>query len=120
MGEKLPVREASRHAGVTTNTIRRWCDTGKLPHTRTAGGDRRIDIDDLDAIINPGTPRKHVDQNPATHIAGWAATSDEWAGWTPDQTTSTTKLEALAIDARAVIRNLQTICDEIGDELDFR
>lgn len=40
---KLTVGQVAELFGVTTPTVRRWADEGKLPCTRTLGGDRRFD-----------------------------------------------------------------------------
>jgi excisionase family DNA binding protein len=46
----LSVQHAARRLGVSPVTIRRWTTTGFLPCTRTAGGHRRIDSDDIDEL----------------------------------------------------------------------
>jgi excisionase family DNA binding protein len=46
----LSVQQAARKLGVSPVTIRRWTATGFLPCTRTAGGHRRIDDDDIDEL----------------------------------------------------------------------
>jgi molybdopterin-binding protein len=35
--------EAAQLLGVSTDTVRRWADAGRLPTVRTAGGHRRVD-----------------------------------------------------------------------------
>jgi excisionase family DNA binding protein len=42
--------KAARRMGVTTGTVRHWTDSGFLPCTRTAGGHRRIDTQDLEEL----------------------------------------------------------------------
>jgi|SRR5438552_18837238 len=37
------VGEAAELLGVSTDTVRRWVDSGQLPSTRTTGGRRRVD-----------------------------------------------------------------------------
>ncbi len=58
--ERLTVGEAARFAGVDVKTIRRWCDTGKLPVTRPdTSTHRRIARSDLLRILNgPVTPQQ--------------------------------------------------------------
>lgn len=55
MTETLPRKVGCAHVaalfGVTTRTIRMWADDGKLPHTRTLGGDRRFDLAEIERII---------------------------------------------------------------------
>jgi excisionase family DNA binding protein len=46
----LSVQQAARRLGVSPVTIRRWTATGFLPCTRTAGGHRRIDENDIDDL----------------------------------------------------------------------
>jgi excisionase family DNA binding protein len=44
----LTVGEVARIADVTPETVRAWCDTGRLPHQRTPGGTRQRLVDELD------------------------------------------------------------------------
>jgi excisionase family DNA binding protein len=37
----LSPRDAAERLHVTPQTLRRWAETGKIDHTRTAGGARR-------------------------------------------------------------------------------
>src|SRR5512137_1886685 len=46
----LTVQQAARRLGVSPVTVRRWTATGFLPCTRTAGGHRRIDENDIDDL----------------------------------------------------------------------
>jgi len=46
----LNVQRAARRLGVSPVTIRRWTATGFLPCTRTAGGHRRIAVEDIDEL----------------------------------------------------------------------
>ena len=50
MSSYLSVQLAARRLGVSPVTIRRWTATGFLPCTRTAGGHRRIAVDDIDEL----------------------------------------------------------------------
>jgi excisionase family DNA binding protein len=50
MGAFLSVQHAARRLGVSPVTIRRWTATGFLPCTRTAGGHRRIAVDDIEEL----------------------------------------------------------------------
>lgn len=45
---KLTVGQVADLFGVTVPTVRRWADDGKLKATRTLGGDRRFDAEDID------------------------------------------------------------------------
>ncbi len=50
MSDFLSVQHAARRLGVSPVTIRRWTATGFLPCTRTAGGHRRIAVDDIEEL----------------------------------------------------------------------
>lgn len=41
-GERLRLGEAADRLGVSPETVRRWADEGRLPATRTAGGQRTV------------------------------------------------------------------------------
>lgn len=57
----LTVSEAAAYAGVDISTIRLWCDNGRLPHSRTPGGHRRIRAGDLTALLRPPAVRARRD-----------------------------------------------------------
>ena len=40
-------RQVAELLGVSVDTVRRWCDEGRLPTARTAGGHRSVDGADL-------------------------------------------------------------------------
>lgn len=48
----LTVAEASKIAGVSTESIRRWTNSGKLRTYRSAGNHRRIKTSDLMRLID--------------------------------------------------------------------
>jgi len=51
----LSVEDAARYLEVSTSTIYRWCDEGKLRFYKLAGtGRRRFRREDLDALYQPG------------------------------------------------------------------
>ena len=120
MGEQLAVREAARIAGVDGDTIRRWCDSGRLAHFRTAGNQRRIDRDALESLLTPGVPRRAASVDPLTQIGTWASMTDEWAGWEPGTLVGETALRSAEVDLRGLIRNLGYMLTEVEDELDRR
>ena len=41
----VPAREAARSLGVSSATLRRWADAGKIGFHRTPGGQRRYDVE---------------------------------------------------------------------------
>ncbi|MFF0912000.1 HTH DNA binding protein [Exiguobacterium phage phiExGM16] len=43
--KKLTAGQVAELFGVRVETVRRWCEDGKLRCTRTLGGDRRFDAD---------------------------------------------------------------------------
>ncbi|MGQ0632903.1 MAG: helix-turn-helix domain-containing protein [Sporichthyaceae bacterium] len=47
----LTVGETARRFAVAENTIARWCDSGYLKATRTAGGHRRIDAAHANRVL---------------------------------------------------------------------
>ena len=71
----MTITEAARAAGVTPDTIRRWCDSGKLPAIRTGGNHRRIDEQGLYAMLSDG-PTAALSLSPATKDL--AAVIDNW------------------------------------------
>jgi len=44
---KLTVPDVAELFGVNERTVRRWADEGKLTTTRTLGGKRRFDADEI-------------------------------------------------------------------------
>jgi excisionase family DNA binding protein len=46
---------AAQIAGVTTRTLARWADEGRLPVVRLPGGDRRYRRADVEAMMAPNT-----------------------------------------------------------------
>jgi excisionase family DNA binding protein len=45
MKESLTPKQVARAIGVSESSLKRWCDRGLLPSTKTAGGHRRMTID---------------------------------------------------------------------------
>jgi excisionase family DNA binding protein len=50
------VRQAATALGVSTGSIRRWSDIGRLETTRTPGGQRRFSQEQIDAFIGSLSP----------------------------------------------------------------
>jgi excisionase family DNA binding protein len=49
--EFLSPRQIARATGLSESSIKRWCDTGRIPATRTAGGHRRIALEDVQQYL---------------------------------------------------------------------
>ena len=57
--EWLTLGQAAKYLGVAQSTVRKWCDTGRLPAFYTPGGHRRFRRSDLDAFLgSSGRPRR--------------------------------------------------------------
>lgn len=50
-GPLIRLNRAAKKAGVTTRSITRWQDAGDLTDHRTNGGHRRVDLDELRALL---------------------------------------------------------------------
>ena len=48
----LRLSEAAALLGVHPDTLRRWSDEGKVPVSRTPGGERRFSREDIDAVYS--------------------------------------------------------------------
>lgn len=48
--ERIGVSEAAQMLGFSVDTVRRAADAGKIPHTRTPGGQRRFNRADIEAL----------------------------------------------------------------------
>lgn len=53
--EYLRLSEAAAALGVHPDTLRRWADKGRVPVTRTPGGERRFARADVEAVYQ-GSP----------------------------------------------------------------
>jgi excisionase family DNA binding protein len=51
------VSEAATVLGVSTGSVRRWSDQGRLETTRTPGGQRRFSQQQIDAFLGSLNPR---------------------------------------------------------------
>jgi len=94
----LTPKDLADAIGVSESSMRRWVDSGRLKMTRTAGGHRRIEINEAIRFIREsGTPVVHpeilglADITSATQLKGpdeqgcstrWLAAIARWrAGW---------------------------------------
>lgn len=49
----LTPADVARMFNVSTNTVAKWADDGRLPSFRTPGGQRRFRRDDIEALLAP-------------------------------------------------------------------
>jgi molybdopterin-binding protein len=64
MSELLRPGEAAALLGLSVDTVRRWCDDGRLAHTRGAGGRRLIDGADLARVLAEMAPENPTAERP--------------------------------------------------------
>lgn len=64
MSEVLKPGEAAALLGLSVDTVRRWCDDGRLAHTRGAGGQRLIDGADLARLLTETAPEDPTASRP--------------------------------------------------------
>lgn len=117
------IGEAARIAGVAPITIRRWCDTGRIPHSYTAGGHRRIPVHALTA--EPA----ELDRLPAKKTApnrvipALSRIADDWVNWAPTDRISDDTLAQIAdaIDGGSIgtglLGDLARIAEQCRNEL---
>jgi hypothetical protein len=60
----LTLGEAARHAEVSPETMRRWCDSGKVAHERTASGGRLIEAASLQQYLGTRAKAASSPQEP--------------------------------------------------------
>ncbi len=56
MSEVLRPGEAASLLGLSVDTVRRWCDDGRLAHTREPNGRRLVDAADLARLLTESAP----------------------------------------------------------------
>jgi len=47
----ISMSEAARILGVSAQTIRTWCSSGKMKHSRTPGGHRMFKLSDVERMM---------------------------------------------------------------------
>lgn len=52
MKQLISVKEAAKHADVSTQTVRRWIQSGELPAVKVSARLYRLDPEDLNQFIN--------------------------------------------------------------------
>jgi molybdopterin-binding protein len=70
----IRIGRAAEMLGVTVDTVRRWADSGRLRTIRSAGGQRRVPIDEVTRLITErrqaSTDRAIVAQSARNRFAG--------------------------------------------------
>lgn len=61
MANFLTVSETARELDVAAQTVRAWADTGKLPTSRTAGGQRIFQRADVERLIAKRQARRDAE-----------------------------------------------------------
>lgn len=57
MTKLLTPKQVARAVGVSESTLKRWCDRGRVPVVRTAGGHRRLRMDEVVQCVRDGVFR---------------------------------------------------------------
>lgn len=77
VGRWLSIDAACRLLGVDQSTLRRWSDQGKIPVSRTPGGHRRYNEEDLRAFMQGQTrPRRRMTHRLLTDLSFSAYETD--------------------------------------------
>lgn len=66
-------REVGNRYRVDESTVRRWCETGKVPAAKTPGGQWRIHVDAVNAIGAKGLPER---PRPQPALPVWQGVTD--------------------------------------------
>lgn len=66
----MTVHEAAASLGVSTKTIRRWSDAGKLPHGRTPTGYRVFDVAVIEELARQMLGRSDMETPPEQSPGG--------------------------------------------------
>src|SRR3989338_8181033 len=61
------ITDAAKRLGVSTKTLRRWEKSGLVTPARTAGGQRRYTVEDLEAIAKPTHESHETHETHETH-----------------------------------------------------
>lgn len=81
----ISVTEAAHHAGVGTDTIRRWADAGRVQAIRTVGGHRRVDVESLTSVLRHGRMEARS-ISPIEAVDQFVADGEGWFSWEPPAT----------------------------------
>lgn len=88
----LTVTEAAERYHLHNNSIRRYCDSGKLPHLTTPGGHRRIRVVDLERVFGLSGDNQKEDGvsegNGTRRVACLGRVSGAFQGRNTDTTTN--------------------------------
>lgn len=81
MGEVLSPKQAAKLLKLTTGTIYRWINEGKLAYTRLPSGYYRIPVEEIDRILTPlranGTVNDDATGEPIEKTTGGAGLPPE-------------------------------------------
>ncbi len=116
----LTTGAAAQLASRDIRTIRRWADAGVVRCRVSPGGRRQVALSSLlDAQPPPNQARTHraPPTSPVDTIGRWAQVLDDWYGWQPTRTVSTSALESLLLETREVTASMRSIEASVLDEL---
>ena len=113
----LSIGSASRRYGIHASTLRRWCDSGKLPVMTTIGGWRRIRESDIQSAlgvsVEDDTVRKgEGDRGVSAKVALLARVSGAKQGQGFDTTNNQRKENGSESDLERQVFQLQKHCRE--------
>ena len=72
--ERLSMREASGFLGISASTLRRWSDRHMIPSSKTPGGHRRYDREDIERLAQQLTSHSI----PALTATSYSVPSPDW------------------------------------------
>ncbi|MCW3003260.1 MAG: hypothetical protein JWQ20_2558 [Conexibacter sp.] len=76
-GQTVPLGQAADALGISTSTLRRWADSGRIRAVRTAGGHRRFPVSELQRLKSASTmiasPALRLTPMPGAPLAAVAA-----------------------------------------------
>jgi excisionase family DNA binding protein len=71
MSKLVGIGELSSRVGLHVNTLRKLADSGKIPSTRTPGGQRRFDLSDVQrALQNRSTSKPFLEKSDGDELSG--------------------------------------------------
>ena len=112
MSSFLTTRQAARALNISQSSVKRWCDLGVIRSHHTAGGHRRIAIEELGRLRRSGHP---------TYVAAPAADAVAARGATKDHSLFLTSLidgneaicRRIAVNMLLESHQVSRICDQL-------